>query len=159
MISKEEFDRIDEEYAKRSLKAADEAFGAPKIYVRADIVKRNNPLPIRHKTGTINTICLDSMFRLSKKQTKELMESARKTEPTMESQIFANHILPSTLTPRPEDNWLYGNFIKDMIKEKQRDKIIFKFGEFVGQLSKEEKVSYSDIVNVLLEFIEQNIKK
>lgn len=43
-------------------------------------------------------------------------------------------------------------------KEQKRNKILFRFGEFVGKLSKEEGVSYNDIVSVLLEFIEENLK-
>lgn len=96
---------------------------------------------------------------MRKEDARKLEELLIEHQPSRESQIFANHIFPSTLTPKPEDNWLYEQYFKDMVKEKQRDKILFKFGEFVGQLSKEEKVSFTDIVNVLLEFIDNNITK
>lgn len=43
-------------------------------------------------------------------------------------------------------------------KEETKNRIIFKFGEFVGTLSKEEKLSYNQIIGVLLDFIEQNPK-
>jgi len=159
MVSKEDFERIDEEYAKRNLKAADEAFGAPKMYVRANVIDQKFPLLTQQEIESISFRFLKHPFRMRKKDARKLEELLIEHQPSRESQIFANHIFPSTLTPKPEDNWLYGQFYKDMVKEKQRDKILFKFGEFVGQLSKEEKVSFTDIVNVLLEFIENNITK
>lgn len=159
MVSKEDFERIDEEYAKRKLKAADEAFGAPRIYVRADVLTHKNPLPIRQNRMNIPRTLSGYAITLNKEQSEELQRLLAEMQPEIAYKRFADIILPSTLTPKPEDNWLYGQYFKDMVKEKQRDKILFKFGEFVGQLSKEEKVSFTDIVNVLLDFIENNITK
>ena len=45
------------------------------------------------------------------------------------------------------------------MKPETKDKIIFKFGEFIGNLSKEENLSYNQIVGVLLDFVENNLKK
>lgn len=130
MISKEEFDRIDEEYAKRQLKSAEEHFGSLRpIYVRGDFVPTDSPLPILKK--------IESLIKPYKN-------------------TFKNIIIPSTDNPDP-NSWLQ-NFIQDDMKPETKDKILFKFGEFVGTLSKEEKLSYNQIIGVLLDFIEQNPK-
>lgn len=45
------------------------------------------------------------------------------------------------------------------MKPETKERIIFKFGEFIGRVCKEEKTSYNEVVKVLLEIVEQNIKK
>lgn len=149
MISKEEFDRIDEEYAKRQLKSAEEYFGSLKtIYVRGDFVPRDSPLPIR-QTGSIQP--MRHKFTLTdehRKQIESLVKPFKKT--------FKDIIIPSTDNSNP-NSWLL-NFMQTDMKPETKDKILFKFGEFVGTLSKEEKLSYNQIIGVLLDFIENNPK-
>ena len=148
MISKEEFDRIDEEYAKHHQKAFDEAFAFPKTYVSADVVSCYSPFPVR-QNGDLKP--LRHKFFLSDAQKKELEEMMKPFNERIE-----NHLILSTDNPDP-NSWLR-NFIQDDMKPETKDKILFKFGEFVGTLSKEEKLSYNQIIGVLLDFIEQNPK-
>lgn len=149
MISKEEFDRIDEEYAKRQLKSAEEYFGSLKtIYVRGDFVPRDSPLPIR-QTGSIQP--MRHKFALTEAQKKQI-ESIM--QPFNEK--IKKHLILSTDNPDP-NSWLL-NFMQTDMKPETKDKILFKFGEFVGTLSKEEKLSYNQIIGVLLDFIEHSPK-
>ena len=149
MISKEEFDRIDEDYAKRLLKNAEEYFGYTKtIYVRSDVVPRDSPLP----TAPFGSIMpLKHKFILSDEQKKELQELLKPF-----NKRFRDIIIPSTDNP-DQNSWLQ-NFMQTDMKPETKDKILFKFGEFVGTLSKEEKLSYNQIIGVLLDFIENNPK-
>ena len=149
MISKEEFDRIDEEYAKRQLKSAEEYFGSLKtIYVRGDFVPRDSPLPIR-QTGSIQP--MRHKFTLTDEQRKQIESQVKPFKKT-----FKDIIIPSTDNSN-SNSWLL-NFMQTDMKPETKDKILFKFGEFVGTLAKEEKLSYNQIVGVLLDFIEHNPK-
>lgn len=149
MISKEEFDRIDEEYAKRQLKSAEEYFGSLKpIYVYADLIPRDSPLPIR-QTGSIQP--MRHKFTLTDAQKKQI-ESIM--QPFNEK--IKKHLILSTDNP-DQNSWLR-NFMQTDMKPETKDKILFKFGEFVGTLSKEEKLSYNQIIGVLLDFIEKKPK-
>ena len=129
-MSKEEFDRIDEEYAKSQQKAYDEYFDSVKpIYVHADLIPRDSPLPIR-QTGNIKP--LRHKFFLSDAQKKEIEEMMKPF-----NERIKNHLFLSTDNPDP-NSWLR-NFMQTDMKPETKDKILFKFGEFVGTLSKEEK--------------------
>lgn len=154
MISKEEFERIDEEYAKFQQKAGEEAWGFPKVYEPVFIEPYNSPLPIRpHQPGRIKP--LEHKFKISDEQIEEIN---RLMGPDYERtrQKLANMVL-STDNPNPY-SWLQ-QFIFDEMKQESKDRIIFKFGEFIGNLTKEENLSYSQIIGVLLEFVENNLKK
>lgn len=71
--------------------------------------------------------------------------------------LFVHNIFPS-LNPDPH-SWI-NQFIHDEeMKPETKERIIFKFGEFVGRICKEENTSYNEVVKVLLEFVELNIKK
>ena len=147
-MSKENFDRIDEEYAKSQQKAAADAWGFPKVYVPADFTPYDSHVPIC-PIGKIKP--LKHKFFLSDAQKKELEEMVRPFNKLKE------HLLLSTENPDP-NSWLR-NFMSEEMKQEKKDKILFKFGEFIGNLSKEENLSYNQIVGVLLDFVENNLKK
>lgn len=54
-------------------------------------------------------------------------------------------------------NWCNNRNNEIKMKEETKNRIIFKFGEFIGRTSKEEGVSASQVVGIVLECIETSV--
>lgn len=118
---------------------------------------RIRPRPIRQRGGDISVELSRYFFDTPKFKMTEEEKKWFKDIITKPKGLSVHNIFPS-LNPDPH-SWIKQFIYDEEMKPETKERIIFKFGEFVGRICKEENTSYNEVVKVLLEFVELNIKK
>ncbi len=118
---------------------------------------RIQPRPIRQRGGDISVELSRNLYHPPKFDMSEEDKKMFKDIITKPKGLSVHNIFPS-LNPDPH-SWINQFIYDEEMKPETKERIIFKFGEFVGRICKEENASYNEVVKVLLEFVELNIKK
>lgn len=118
---------------------------------------RIQPRPIRQRGGDISVELSRYFFDTPKFKMTEEEKKWFKDIITNPKGLSVQNIIP-TFNPDPH-SWINQFLNDEEMKPEAKNRIIFKFGEFIGRVCKEENTSYNEVVKVLLEFVEQNIKK
>ena len=118
---------------------------------------RIRPRPIRQRGGDISVELSRNLYLPPKFDMSEVEKKWFKDIITKPKGLSVHNIFP-TINPDPH-SWINQFLNDEEMKPEAKNRIIFKFGEFIGRVCKEENTSYNEVVKVLLEFVEQNIKK
>ena len=122
-----------------------------------DSYGRIRPRPIRQRGGDIAVELSRYLYHTPKFDMSEEDKKLFKDIITKPKGLSVHNIFPS-LNPDPH-SWIKQFIYDEEMKPETKERIIFKFGEFVGRICKEENTSYNEVVKVLLEFVELNIKR